>query len=205
MGGFTGAGGSLRTFADNRVFNPFHAQAQAGETVPKKPAAIEWPCELSLALRNALVEAAKVRSFDVGEHFLMGKGTENGLCYLVRGLMEVRIHQSQKSSPFAIFKGGGWFGGTTFDEEPDFLYQISAIESAELLFVPDGFLRDLAERNTEIFKLLYRVTAHHANSAIDLLFASSSMPAPQKLAYFIWRLSLSFSKIPGAAPMIPMP
>jgi CRP-like cAMP-binding protein len=165
---------------------------------------ITWPCELPSSIRNLLQTSATKRSFDIGEHFLMGQGAENGLCFLSHGVMVLGINSFEKSSPFAIFKRGDWFGGSTFIRDPDFLYRIAAIEPSTVCFFPDRMLREAAGRHLEIYKLLFLATTNHTNDAIDLLFASTGMTQGQKVAYFLLKIARSFPQVAGTAPVIPI-
>lgn len=165
---------------------------------------IFWPHELPGHTKVLLQHLATTRSFEPGEFFLMGRGIDNGYCYLRQGLMVLGIDGVATSSPFAIFKAGDWFGGTTLNGDPDFIYRIGAIEPSSLLFIPDQSLRDAAIADSDIYKLLYLTSATHANNAIDLLFAATSLSLPQKIAYFLYKISKRFPQVEGAKPAISM-
>jgi CRP/FNR family transcriptional regulator, cyclic AMP receptor protein len=165
---------------------------------------IQWPCELHETTKRLLLHSAQIRLVESDDFLLMGKGIENGLFYLIRGIAVIGNISLSKSCPFTIFRTGEWFGGLSVFKEPEFLFRITSINPSRILFIPYKAVRAAAETNPEVYKFLYMMTADHARETIQILFASSGMPLTQKVAYFLLEVSRRFPQVAGAKPMISM-
>jgi CRP-like cAMP-binding protein len=163
-----------------------------------------WPCKLPCAARAALLNAAQFHTLHTDDHLSLGRGSMNGLFYVMRGIVVAGIPNLAKSSPFVLFKAGEWFGGTVIYNGADFQYRITSLEASRIVFIPGKVIRDTAENHRELFRLLYLVTSERARVTLEMLFASSGMTLTQKVAYFLLEVAKRFPRVAGATPMISM-
>ena len=159
---------------------------------------------MSIALKNALLGAAKVNILDEGKSFVTGKGEANGLNYVSKGFVIGGIAEFRKRSPYVLLKEGSWFGGTNVYQNTEHHFRFVAVEPAIVIHIPGEIVRKLAETHLEIFKLLYFATSEGARDTVDLLFVSYSLDMPQRLAFFLMEMLKAFHQVNGTVPMIPV-
>lgn len=124
------------------------------------------------------MNAARYVSLDSESSIVIGEGGNNGLYYTVNGLVMFGRADSANTAPVSLIPARQWFGATLSHQKPDFLYEITSPERCQLLFLPEDQLRDIAERNNEVYKLLYTVSAERLTKSIELVCGIKIVATP---------------------------
>ncbi|TAA48325.1 Crp/Fnr family transcriptional regulator [Corallincola spongiicola] len=118
--------------------------------------AIEWPCELTQALKDALISIAQPTN-QIGEASTHGGiWTVKGVVYVVSGTVKLCLMSQDASNLMGALMGPhDWVGAASVDNDTNFSVYVEEVEPVQLLYFPANLVQKLCIEKPECYKWLF--------------------------------------------------
>ncbi|WP_117235041.1 Crp/Fnr family transcriptional regulator [Vibrio maerlii] len=117
---------------------------------------IVWPCELDTNVKQSLLAIAEHRYGPKDRKVEEQYAFQRGIYYYLQGSAAVCFYVTEPEKTIGTIHGkGDWMGVNSVGTQYKVVSNIEVIQEVELVFFPEMKLLDLAEREPQIYKLLF--------------------------------------------------
>lgn len=126
----------------------------------------EWLADLPMAVRDELIEVAKIRHFGAKERVNSKGQAADGLYGLLSG--EVRVSAGTFSGDEIVFtrlRPGQWFGEIAILDGGVRTHDAHTVVASQIAILPRQALLDVCQRNAQMYRALVALLCEHCRQA----------------------------------------